>query len=116
MGLSLPEHGYHAINENYDWGQASGGMAMFSGFQELGNFSTVPSPARAVSSRDERRRQSGSRAAHQRDRAQDHRLRGRRARLLSARCSTYSAASGMEYYKCVDEVMANPASMHWTSA
>jgi acetylornithine deacetylase/succinyl-diaminopimelate desuccinylase-like protein len=29
MGLSLPEHGYHAINENYDWGQASGGMAMF---------------------------------------------------------------------------------------
>jgi len=29
MGLSLPEHGYHAINENYDWGQASGGMEMF---------------------------------------------------------------------------------------
>jgi acetylornithine deacetylase/succinyl-diaminopimelate desuccinylase-like protein len=29
LGLSLPEHGYHAINENYDWGQASGGMEMF---------------------------------------------------------------------------------------
>jgi len=29
MGLSLPEHGYHAINENYDWGQASGGMELF---------------------------------------------------------------------------------------
>jgi acetylornithine deacetylase/succinyl-diaminopimelate desuccinylase-like protein len=29
MGLSLPEHGYHAINENYDWRQASGGMEMF---------------------------------------------------------------------------------------
>ena len=29
MGLSLPEHGYHAINENYDWGQASGGMKAF---------------------------------------------------------------------------------------
>jgi acetylornithine deacetylase/succinyl-diaminopimelate desuccinylase-like protein len=29
MGLSLPEHGYHAVNENYDWGQASGGMEMF---------------------------------------------------------------------------------------
>jgi acetylornithine deacetylase/succinyl-diaminopimelate desuccinylase-like protein len=29
MGLSLPEHGYHAINENYDWTQASGGMEMF---------------------------------------------------------------------------------------
>jgi acetylornithine deacetylase/succinyl-diaminopimelate desuccinylase-like protein len=29
MGLSLPEHGYHAVNENYDWWQASGGMEMF---------------------------------------------------------------------------------------
>jgi acetylornithine deacetylase/succinyl-diaminopimelate desuccinylase-like protein len=29
LGLSLPEHGYHAINENYDWTQASGGMEMF---------------------------------------------------------------------------------------
>src|SRR3569832_186546 len=32
MGLSLPEHGYHAINEDYDWGQASGGMEMFGRF------------------------------------------------------------------------------------
>ena len=30
LGLSLPEHGYHAPNENYDWGQASGGMAAFA--------------------------------------------------------------------------------------
>lgn len=29
LGLSLPEHGYHAKNENYDWGQASGGIRMF---------------------------------------------------------------------------------------
>jgi acetylornithine deacetylase/succinyl-diaminopimelate desuccinylase-like protein len=29
LGLSLPEHGYHAINENYDWTQAGGGMEMF---------------------------------------------------------------------------------------
>lgn len=29
IGLSLPEHGYHAPNENYDWGQASGGMKAF---------------------------------------------------------------------------------------
>lgn len=29
LGLSLPEHGYHAVNENYDWQQASGGMSMF---------------------------------------------------------------------------------------
>lgn len=30
LGLSLPEHGYHAPNENFDWGQASGGMAAFA--------------------------------------------------------------------------------------
>lgn len=29
IGLSLPEHGYHAPNENFDWGQASGGMKTF---------------------------------------------------------------------------------------
>jgi acetylornithine deacetylase/succinyl-diaminopimelate desuccinylase-like protein len=29
LGLSLPEHGYHAINENFDWGQAGRGMEMF---------------------------------------------------------------------------------------
>jgi acetylornithine deacetylase/succinyl-diaminopimelate desuccinylase-like protein len=29
MGLSLPEHGYHAPNEFFDWGQASGGMQAF---------------------------------------------------------------------------------------
>jgi acetylornithine deacetylase/succinyl-diaminopimelate desuccinylase-like protein len=30
LGLSLPEHGYHAPNENFDWEQASGGMKMFA--------------------------------------------------------------------------------------
>ena len=34
MGLSLPEHGYHAPNENYDWHQASGGIAAFAKFIE----------------------------------------------------------------------------------
>ena len=29
IGLSLPEHGYHAPNENYDWAQASGGIVAF---------------------------------------------------------------------------------------
>lgn len=29
LGLSLPEHGYHARNENFDWEMASGGMKMF---------------------------------------------------------------------------------------
>lgn len=35
LGLSLPEHGYHAINENYDWQQASGGMKMFVKYLSL---------------------------------------------------------------------------------
>ncbi|HEY9232410.1 MAG TPA: M20/M25/M40 family metallo-hydrolase [Blastocatellia bacterium] len=30
LGLSLPEHGYHAKNENFDWGMASGGIRMFA--------------------------------------------------------------------------------------
>jgi acetylornithine deacetylase/succinyl-diaminopimelate desuccinylase-like protein len=29
LGLSLPSHGYHAINENFDWAQSSGGIKMF---------------------------------------------------------------------------------------
>jgi acetylornithine deacetylase/succinyl-diaminopimelate desuccinylase-like protein len=29
LGLSLPEHGYHSPNENFDWRQASGGMVAF---------------------------------------------------------------------------------------
>ena len=30
LGLSLPVHSYHAPNENFDWDQASGGMAAFA--------------------------------------------------------------------------------------
>jgi acetylornithine deacetylase/succinyl-diaminopimelate desuccinylase-like protein len=38
LGLSLPEHGYHAPNENYDWQQASGGMVAFAKyFEEIAN-------------------------------------------------------------------------------
>jgi len=38
LGLSLPEHGYHAPNENFDWQQASGGMVAFAKyFEELSN-------------------------------------------------------------------------------
>ncbi len=32
MGLSLPEHNYHGIDENFSWRQASRGMAMFKEF------------------------------------------------------------------------------------
>ncbi len=50
LGLSLPEHGYHAINENFDWGQAAGGMEMFCRyFHEIG---ANPSPG---SRQDQRR-------------------------------------------------------------
>ena len=35
LGLSLPEHGYHAPNEYFDWGQASGGMRAFTKYFEL---------------------------------------------------------------------------------
>ena len=34
LGLSLPEHGYHAPNENFDWRQASGGMVAFARYFE----------------------------------------------------------------------------------
>src|SRR5579884_1480540 len=34
LGLSLPEHGYHSPNENFDWEQASGGMRMFARYFE----------------------------------------------------------------------------------
>jgi acetylornithine deacetylase/succinyl-diaminopimelate desuccinylase-like protein len=40
LGLSLPEHGYHAPNENFDWQQASGGMMAFAKyFEEIANLS-----------------------------------------------------------------------------
>jgi acetylornithine deacetylase/succinyl-diaminopimelate desuccinylase-like protein len=32
LGLSLPEHGYHAPNEFFDWEQAEGGIAAFAQF------------------------------------------------------------------------------------
>ncbi len=34
LGLSLPEHGYHAPNENFDWQQARGGMVAFAKYLE----------------------------------------------------------------------------------
>lgn len=35
LGLSLPEHGYHAVNENFDWTQASFGIRLFIQYFEL---------------------------------------------------------------------------------
>ena len=45
MGLSLPEHGYHAINENYDWGQAAGGTAMF--YEYFHRVAGLPRPVKS---------------------------------------------------------------------
>jgi acetylornithine deacetylase/succinyl-diaminopimelate desuccinylase-like protein len=56
MGLSLPEHGYHAVNENYDWAQASGGMEMFRRyFHKLAAMGQAPRAARAPKSGKPRR-------------------------------------------------------------
>jgi acetylornithine deacetylase/succinyl-diaminopimelate desuccinylase-like protein len=30
LDLSMPDHGYHAPNENFEWAQAAGGMAAFA--------------------------------------------------------------------------------------
>lgn len=35
LGLSLPEHGYHAPNECFDWRQAAGGIAAFARYVQL---------------------------------------------------------------------------------
>ena len=51
MGLSLPEHGYHAPNEFFDWGQAAGGIRAFVHyFQTIAGFKPPdPKRKRAVS-------------------------------------------------------------------
>jgi acetylornithine deacetylase/succinyl-diaminopimelate desuccinylase-like protein len=42
LGLSLPEDGYHAINESFAWSQAKGGIAMFYRyFRKLESISRV---------------------------------------------------------------------------
>jgi hypothetical protein len=42
LGLSLPEHGYHAPNENFDWRQASGGIVAFAKYFD--EVSRLPRP------------------------------------------------------------------------
>ena len=45
MGLSRPDHGYHAPNENFDWGQAGGGMVAFAKlFEEMAAIPTRRRP------------------------------------------------------------------------
>ena len=43
LGLSLPEHGYHAPNEFFDWGQAAGGIKAFAAYcEEVANVPAGP--------------------------------------------------------------------------
>jgi acetylornithine deacetylase/succinyl-diaminopimelate desuccinylase-like protein len=58
LGLSLPEHGYHAPNENFDWRQASGGIATFVRYFEL--LSQPPSPSRVNRAARRSRARSGA--------------------------------------------------------
>jgi acetylornithine deacetylase/succinyl-diaminopimelate desuccinylase-like protein len=46
LGLSLPEHGYHAPNERFDWGQASGGIKAFVKYFE--EVSCIPGKRRMI--------------------------------------------------------------------
>jgi len=47
LGLSLPEHGYHAPNENFDWPQARGGMVAFADyFRRIGEMGKPKARAR----------------------------------------------------------------------
>jgi acetylornithine deacetylase/succinyl-diaminopimelate desuccinylase-like protein len=34
LDLSLPDHGYHAPNENFEWEQAAGGILAFARLAE----------------------------------------------------------------------------------
>ncbi len=54
LGLSLPEHGYHAINENYDWRQTRGGMEMF--YRYFFRLAGIPSGGPRVAPRTPRAR------------------------------------------------------------
>ncbi len=67
MGLSLPEHGYHAINENYDWGQASGGMEMFRRyFHKLGALGKDAAKSSKATAPKGRRKPAGNKAGGRR--------------------------------------------------
>ena len=50
LGLSLPEHGYHAPNENFDWPQAEGGHGGVRGLLPQAGGVDVARVAHATSS------------------------------------------------------------------
>lgn len=61
IGLSLPEHGYHAPNENYDWEQASGGMKTFARYLQL--ISAIERSSGAASSKPPKQKKEKSQKA-----------------------------------------------------
>ena len=44
LGLSLPSHGYHSVDEHFDWRQASGGIRMFHHY--FAGISRIPTSRR----------------------------------------------------------------------
>ena len=64
LGLSLPEHGYHAPNENFDWEQASGGMAAFTRY--FGEVASLGKPSDDRDARPARREAGGEEGSRRR--------------------------------------------------
>jgi acetylornithine deacetylase/succinyl-diaminopimelate desuccinylase-like protein len=59
LDLSMPDHGYHAPNENFEWAQAAGGMAAFARLAL--EWSHLPTTATSTSATKTRRAQRTAR-------------------------------------------------------
>ena len=66
LGLSLPDHGYHAPNERFDWGQTVGGIKTFVRyFDEISRIPPTAVPSKAAAGKRGRpARRLGERSSH----------------------------------------------------
>ena len=66
LGLSLPDHGYHAPNERFDWGQAAGGIRTFvKYFDEISRIPrSIPSSDTGAGARGRRHARTRGRSGH----------------------------------------------------
>ncbi len=94
LGLSLPEHGYHAPNERFDWEQASGGIVAFAKlFAELaalgkGGIAAARSAAKNGGARSRVSATSRAPAVTGREARRDGSSRGRLSSRSTTRAST----------------------------
>jgi cytochrome c-type biogenesis protein CcmE len=112
MGLSLPEHGYHARNENFDWRQASGGIAMFYRyFHEVAALGDTARSAVAARARVAGRKSSPDAAAAPVSRGTAWKILASVVVVVGAVGTLlyFSALPEAAAYKHVDEVMADVA-------